>query len=286
LDLNTKVAANAQKAPRNELPYINYKGVCVTDSQEIINYVRMNHQDIMQGIELSRQQIALSHMIRTILENSFYYCAIHQSFSNEEQWNQTKKSMIEDRGLLFSTFVPHFMRSSLQKTLNSQGYGKLPESEVVKRGLFDLQSIEDCLGLKEGPFFLGQQLSLIDITIFAFVAPYLKMEQNLKKAKLFVEINKERFPKLFDLCETIYSRVVKRPKEELKEGEVPVENKNTDWKEEIKEEIKLEKQEEKVGEFPETKGQLLELHKEEPKPKSGYFEETQKQEDSLEDSSN
>jgi len=161
----------------------------------------------------------------------------------------------------------------------------LPESDVVKRGLLDLQSIEDCLGLKEGPFFLGQQISLIDITIFAFVAPYLKMDQKLKKAKLFIEINEEKFPKLFALCGAIYSKVVKK-EEDLLEG---IAQRLTDL-EVSKKEIKFEgeKEGEKATVVGDTsKGEFYEGKKEESKLKvADSSDERQKNEDSLEDSSN
>jgi len=112
-------------------------------------------------------------------------------------------------GGVFSAISTPFRKAAVRSILESQGFGKMPAEKVIDKGLLDLQCVENCLGLYgEGPFFMGLQLSVIDVIIFSFVVPFFKLEAGWKLSRLFVSINPQAYPKLYTLCDAIYNRVV------------------------------------------------------------------------------
>lgn len=204
-----KKESSESKAPRKTLPYLNYKGTCVTRSAEIINYLRSHEIDLDSNIEFSPFQNTLMYLLTNVLEQSFYFNCLHELYLNDDQWENTKKELEEEKGKLFTALSTPFKKAHVRNILDIQGYGKLPPEQIVDKGLLEAQCIEDCLGLYgEGPFFMGNQVSTMDVTIFAFFVPFFKMHHEWKLSRLFKNIVPDKFPKIFSLCEAIYGRVV------------------------------------------------------------------------------
>jgi glutathione S-transferase len=232
-----KLEGNPAKSPRKNLPYMNYKGLCVAESCDIINYLRRNVRDLNKGIVFNKYQKTLMHMITTTLENSFYYCTLHQDHLHEEQWKQTRKKVSKGKGFAFTAVVPNLKKTAVKAVLDAQGYGRWPENEVIDRGLLDLQCIENSLEMHgESPFFMGDRVSIIDATIFAFLLPYFKMNPEHKKSRLYRYITSDAFPKLFTLCDTLYNTLII---ERMREG--GNEKQGTELMQEKKFEIMYEK---------------------------------------------
>jgi len=211
----TKLEANVQKAPRGKIPYINFKGLCVSDSHEIIKFLKNNKIDLDKG-RLNKKQLQISHIVRTIMENSLYFASLHSNFSHEEQAKLSKKQFTAGKGFLYSAIVPGIIQSSIQKTLYNQGYGRYPDAEIVKRGIEDLNVVENLI---VGPFLFGEEPVTADAIIFAFVGFFFRLDDKFRLSPLFQHLKKEKFPKVGALCDAVFDRVVKKqPKLEEEEN--------------------------------------------------------------------
>jgi len=195
------------KAPRGKLPYANIKGVCVTDSEQIINYLRKNVKDLNEGIKFDRKQKYIIHAIKTLLSNSIYWATVQQSYCEENQWVLTKAASAEEsKNVVTKALFPGIEKSILVKQAKAQGYGRMTSKEVSKRALKDVEVIEAMLK-STGPFFMGEKLTEIDVHIFAFFHRLMTMDEKDRKAEFYLKTTEKNFPKIANLCTALYEKI-------------------------------------------------------------------------------
>jgi len=195
------------KAPRGKMPFINVKGVCVTDSEQIINYLRKNVKDLHEGIKFNTEQKHIIYLIETLLSSSIYWTILQQSYCDEAQWPVTKAKTAEASNNVVSKAVfPGIVKSFIGKQLKKQGYGRMTSKEVARKGLKDVEAIEAMLESSD-PFFMGEKPTLIDIQIFSFLYRLFALEEKDRKAEFFQKLTEKNFPKIAKLCAALFEKI-------------------------------------------------------------------------------
>jgi glutathione S-transferase len=68
-------------------------------------------------------------------------------------------------------FLPSMLKQQFKSKLMAQGIGRHSRNEIYHYGMKDLRAIVDQLGAK--PFLMGDRVSLVDTTAYAFVSSLL-----------------------------------------------------------------------------------------------------------------
>jgi glutathione S-transferase len=68
-------------------------------------------------------------------------------------------------------FLPSMLKQQFKSKLMAQGIGRHSKNEIYHYGMKDLRAIVDQLGAK--PFLMGDRVSLVDTTAYAFIASLL-----------------------------------------------------------------------------------------------------------------
>lgn len=155
------------KAPKGKLPYINDNGRIIADS----TFIRMHLEDV-HGIDFDKglddKQRAIGWAFEKLCEEHLYWIAVHSRWMNDANFNKGPIKFFKEAPALIRPGIIAMVRRKVRRNLQGQGLGRHSETEIARLTARDLKAIADYLGGK--PFFLGDQPSGTDATIYAFVA--------------------------------------------------------------------------------------------------------------------
>lgn len=161
---------NPGKGPKGKLPFIEHEGRRIADSGFIIEYLKSRFGDPLdQG--LSREQLALGHVLRRMIEEGLYWIAVYVRWADEEGWRHTREAFFGRMPFPLAQMVPPLARRGMTRELHMQGTGRHAPKEVYALGAADLTALADLLGAR--PFFLGERPASVDATAFGFLANIL-----------------------------------------------------------------------------------------------------------------
>ena len=153
------------------MPFIVHGDKVVPDSSAIVDYFFKNFdcREIANHAEVP-ELYALQKMI----EESLYFAMLYNRWVDKDN---TK--------VVFDTFAPLFplflgkpalklIRFNLIKQAKAQGTGRHTKSEVYELAVRELNVLEAYLDAKR--FLMGEQISSIDCTAYAFLITILKQE--------------------------------------------------------------------------------------------------------------
>jgi glutathione S-transferase len=171
------------KAPKKKLPYIEDGEKRVGDSGFIIDYLKATYGDLVDG-GLTPQDRATAHVLRRMLEESFYWSAVYSRWVEEEGWNTIRPLFFGHLPPLLRELIPVLARHSVRKSLWMQGTGRHSREEIYDIGKADLTALSVFLGDK--PYLLGDKPTSIDAVAHAFVVNILvpPMDSPLKQHAL------------------------------------------------------------------------------------------------------
>ncbi|OJT23297.1 hypothetical protein BO221_20770 [Archangium sp. Cb G35] len=158
------------KAPKGKIPFIEEDGALLGDSQLIIEHLKRKHGDTLDA-KLGAEDIARGHLVRRVLEESFYWHIVRERWVIPEGWRLYKP--------IFETFFPPgvgklvvpMIRRGMTKAMHTQGLGRHSPEEVLEMGKADVSAVAATLGDK--PFLLGDTPTSFDATLYAFIASIL-----------------------------------------------------------------------------------------------------------------
>ncbi|KAI8804433.1 hypothetical protein BJ742DRAFT_825263, partial [Cladochytrium replicatum] len=167
------------KAPKGKIPWIEYNGKVMGDSELIIQYLKEQFPDCeMQDSKfLSASEIAVGHAFNTLASD---HMALMMGFNrNAENFEETLKAYrgINDLGdlglpafLIRSVMIKPLQKMTMAR-LKQQGIGRHTPAEIYEIGCRDMKAISDFIGSK--PYLLGNNPSTADAAVFAIVASIL-----------------------------------------------------------------------------------------------------------------
>ncbi|MCC6750562.1 MAG: glutathione S-transferase family protein [Deltaproteobacteria bacterium] len=172
VELPYRVVAGLEmrKAPKGKMPYIEDAGRLVADSGFILEYLKERYGDPLDGA-LSREAWAKGHAVRRLLEEHFYFVAVHQRWIADAGWALVKEAFFSSLPAYLRVVGAPIVRRKMRSMLHAQGVGRHSVPELLHLGKLDLDALAATLGDSE--FLLGAAPSSVDATVFAFLANVL-----------------------------------------------------------------------------------------------------------------
>ena len=169
------------KAPKSKIPYIEDDGMLIGDSTLIRWHLERKYgADFDAG--LSQQERATAWAFEKMAEDHLYWALVH------ERW-MDKGNFARGPGLFFAGIpmplrqaITSFVRRRVRRMLHAHGMGRHGADEIVALGTRSIDSVAAFLGDKA--FFMGDQPSGVDATLFGFVGGALApvFEGRLRRA--------------------------------------------------------------------------------------------------------
>lgn len=170
VEYNTTEIMDPRKAPKGKLPYIQDGDKTIADSSFCILYLKEKYGDPL-GEDLSAEQHATGHAIKTMLEERTYWVLVNHRWLDPENqivirdaWFGMIPALV--RGFIFGKLV-----KDMKKGMVAHGIGRHTDAEIFSLGLADLKAFEDVLGDK--PYLLGSTPSEYDATGYGFLANFM-----------------------------------------------------------------------------------------------------------------
>ena len=196
--LATPNMQDMRKAPKGKMPFIDDDGKIIADSTFIINYLKTTYGDTLDGW-LSTEQKAVAQSFQRLMEENLYWAIVHTRWFDPQGWVAIKVAFFDKMPAPLKWFVPALARRGTLKAMRGHGIGRHSPAEIHEIGKRDITAIADFLGNK--PYFMGDQASSIDATMYAFAANlvYVPIESPLKQQA-------EKYPQLKAYCERMRAR--------------------------------------------------------------------------------
>jgi len=225
--------------PRGKSPYCELNGEVLTDSALIIERLTKEF-NIQLDSSYSATDLSIARAFQKMTEEHMYWCMVWSRWIDPQNWAATKAEYFKTMSIL-KYVIPGVAATMVGRNLNAQGTGRFTPAEISEKYKRDFQAISEFLGNKQ--YFLGDTLSTVDATIWAFIVGTIKVPLK-STAKTWAE---ENAPNLVQYCERMQKQFWDKPQTEGKKDqkEETKEEKKEQQKEETKKETKEEKEEEK-----------------------------------------
>jgi glutathione S-transferase len=155
-----------REAPKGKVPWIDDDGHVLGDSALIIEYLKQQHGDPLDGSLTSRQQ-AEGHAIQKLLEDSLYFIASYSKWVEDEGFAIYSAELFAGMPAEQLEYVPDMVRKRAIEKLNAQGIARHSRDEVHQLGIQDVRAFGELLGA--GPFLFGEQPTSFDASAFGVI---------------------------------------------------------------------------------------------------------------------
>ena len=189
-------------APKGKMPFVRIDDQLMGDSTLIVERLSKElGKDLDAG--LGPAERAVSHAFRRMLKEHLYWVMVVDRWVDDQNWVTYGPWITK---LFFSPLPPDQqqayaagVRQQMIAQAQAQGMGRHSLEEVARLGRADLQALSDYLGDK--PFFMGETPTLVDATIYAYVANIV----HLPFASALRDIARG-MPNLVAHCERMHAR--------------------------------------------------------------------------------
>jgi len=160
------------QGPFSKVPFVEIQGEKMGDSTMIMERLRRECQ--IPEPELSDTQKAIGHAFVRMTEEHLYWIMVHGRWVEEDTWAIIRKVFFGSIPPVIRQYIAYTSRKMAFRNLYSQGVGRLPKSEVYKRGERDLLAISH--QVNQHGFIAGDTFSDYDIAIWALLQNLLVAE--------------------------------------------------------------------------------------------------------------
>jgi len=170
------------RSKKGLLPFVELNGEEINDSNHIIEILSEKFEKKMP-MELSAEQKNIQHAMITMVENHFHW-AVTQWASRDI--NNMLKGYKMDLATAFGTKLPAalvnfyfkhtYLRKSMKK-IKAQGLSATSNEEMEAMGVEDMDVLSNMLGEKQ--FLFGDEPALLDLIVFAQMAPVVFVEKEV-----------------------------------------------------------------------------------------------------------
>jgi glutathione S-transferase len=154
-----------RKQPKGKVPWIEEDGRTITDSSDIIDYLKARHGDPLDR-DLDHAQRALAHLARRTIEEHLYWVLVYTRWvepagfvHNRDYFRKLLPRVIGD------LLIHQVIRKRIVGSLHAHGLGRHERADIYRRGREDLDALAALLD--ERPYFLGEQPTSIDASLYA-----------------------------------------------------------------------------------------------------------------------
>ncbi len=187
------------KAPKGKLPYLKDGDQIIADSTFIRLHLEDKHGiDFDKGLDDSRR--AVGWAFDKLCEDHLYWSVVHSRWMDDDNFNAGPKKFFDAAPRLIRPLITRTVRRKIAKNLHGHGFGRHNDEERQLLATRGVKAIADYLADK--PYFLGDDVTGTDATIFAFVncglctrfrAPMRTALEGHKNIKAYNERMKNRF---------------------------------------------------------------------------------------------
>ena len=170
-------------SPTKTVPYVDYGGETVGDSQAIIDRLESetpgSHKTLDKGT-LSADQQATSRKVLELVEKRLYFSHVYSRYVMDEGWEHEIEEVKFGLPWILHCFLPAWIRAEQIEKCTAHGYAS--DDAAFKDAGPWLQELADILGDK--PFLFGDDPHVADCSLFGFlvVAKGCRHENPLTKA--------------------------------------------------------------------------------------------------------
>lgn len=185
-------------SPSGKLPYIRDRGRVVTDSSQIIDYLKAQYGDPLDE-RLTPAQRATALAFQRLVEESLYWAALYSRWLDARNWPSVRQAVFGHLSPPLRRLVPAMARAKLRRDARGQGIGRHGEDELYAIGCHDVDAVATALG--EQPYFLGDAPTSIDATMFGFLANliWVPLDSPIKRQAA-------KYPQLDAYCRRMWAR--------------------------------------------------------------------------------
>lgn len=195
LPYTVEILHDPRKAPKGKLPYITDGKTSVADSTLIVQYLTKTYgKDLNQ--HLSTEEKALSHAMKIMMEEHLYWVTLYSRWVDERYWPATREAFFGHLPPLIKNLVPKLIQESMKKQLHAQGTGRHTPDEIYAMGKLGIDALATFLADK--PYLMGDRISEVDATAYAFAANLIVPPLDTPLA-----ITARAHPNLVDYCARI-----------------------------------------------------------------------------------
>lgn len=162
--------ANPLKAPLGKIPFIEIDGQFVGDSQRILELLKRQFGDKVDG-HLNAEERARGHLVRRTLEEATYFVLLHTRWSADSTWQIYKPVFLPMMPPVIGGLVLEVYRYQIRKAALGQGTTRHASEVIYDMGKADFDAVAAELGDK--PFLFGERPTSFDATVYAFTAAFL-----------------------------------------------------------------------------------------------------------------
>lgn len=196
-----------RKMPMGKLPVIVEDGEMFADSCLI-----RDHLSLRYGVDfdahLNAAERAIAHAFETMIEERFYWVVVYVNWT-ADNWPALKKHTFGHLPPVVREMVPRMVQGKVKRDLDGHGLGLHQAQSVYRFARQDLESLS--VHLADKPYFMGDKLANIDLTLCAFLSCLTVPELESPLSRLFAEFENLQayqarmaelvFPDFFDLIE-------------------------------------------------------------------------------------
>jgi glutathione S-transferase len=158
------------KAPKGKQPYIVFRDRKIPDSTFIRWHLETEHLvDFDKG--LSDQEKATAWAFEKMCEDHLYQAAISERWLDDENFKIGPANFFNAAPAPLRPLISWKVRRDVRKAIYAHGIGRHSTDEIAQLAARDIAALSAQLG--DQPYFMGNEPTGIDATVFGFVASAL-----------------------------------------------------------------------------------------------------------------
>lgn len=175
LDYEVSMVKDPSSLPKGKAPVIVDGGTTISDSTFIAKHLKSKH-GIDLNAHLSGAEKATAHMVQVMLEERTYWALAYSRWIDEQNWTNVKETYFGRIPMPMRIAVSKLAQKSMTRNLQGHGIGRHELDEIYALGVADIEALAEVMG--DNPYVMGSQPSLIDATVYAFLANIFVAEIN------------------------------------------------------------------------------------------------------------
>ncbi len=170
LEWQLDIKADIRKQPNGKLPVLVDGPDVIADSGAIALHLEAKvGRSLNDGLDDGERM--LSHAVRRMAEEHIYFIAVHNRWSEDENFALIRPSLEKLAPFPMLKILPGIIRKSVIKQVNAQGVGRMSDDLRVARLAADFGVLEFQLG--EKPFLFGDRATAADLSVVPMLAVLL-----------------------------------------------------------------------------------------------------------------
>ena len=161
---------DTRKGPKGKIPFIRDAGKTIGDSELIIQHLKTQYGDHVDG-SLTVDQRARGHLIDRMLHDSTYWVLLYCRWMEDSGYSAVRQALFAGMPWPLRAIVPPLLRRGLRRTLIGQGLGRHDRDQIFSFGFAQMDTLSVLLGDK--PYLLGDLPCSADATAHGFIMSFV-----------------------------------------------------------------------------------------------------------------